>query len=170
VRTVIKKKINYKPVSRILYPDPQDREAIIYLVWPLLTKSFCLPTQRTLTGFERAALQRWYTWHFSMQGLPAPPVTRQSRGPLPHVFTITLPTRRSGLSRPKVGRRLLFSVALSVPSRYIGKDPALHRYIALCCPDFPPISRQVGRKAIARFVVKCKGNELPWGRPCYLTH
>jgi hypothetical protein len=85
-------KNNYKPVSRILYPDPKDREAIIYLVWPLLTKSFCLPTQRTLAGFERAALQRWYTWHFSMQGLPSLPVARQSRGLLPHVFTITLQT------------------------------------------------------------------------------
>ena len=53
------KKNNYKPVSRILYPDlvlsgsiepktRQDREAIIYLVQPLLTGSFCLPTQRIL--------------------------------------------------------------------------------------------------------------------------
>ena len=83
------KKNNYKPVSRILYPD-RNREAIIYLVWPLLTKSFCLPTQRTLTEFERAALQRWYTWHFSMQGLPFPAVTWRERGLLPHIFTLAL--------------------------------------------------------------------------------
>ncbi len=34
----------------------------------------------------------------------------------------------------------LFSVALSVPQELhaqLTADPALNRYIALCCPDFP---------------------------------
>ena len=36
----------------------------------------------------RAALGRWYTWHFSMQGLPFPAVTWRERGLLPHIFTL----------------------------------------------------------------------------------
>src|SRR5690606_7610853 len=32
---------------------------------------------------------------------------------------------------------LLFSVALSVPR--LREDPAVHRCIALCCPDFPTL-------------------------------
>jgi len=62
-------------------------------------------------------------WHFSMQGLPAHDVTIKSCELLPHIFTLT--------------RRQLFSVALSVPG-VNSRDPALHRCIALCCPDFPP--------------------------------
>ena len=52
----------------------------------------------------RAALKRYYMWHFSMQGLPANNVTIISRELLPHVFTFisTLLWRQ------------LFSVALSV--------------------------------------------------------
>lgn len=60
-----------------------------------------------------------------MQGLPAIPVTRNRRGLLPHVFTLI-----------PVEPGQLFSVALSVPARR--RDPALHRYTALRCPDFPP--------------------------------
>ena len=37
---------------------------------------------------ERAALKRYYTWHFSMQGLPANDVTIKSCGLLPHIFTL----------------------------------------------------------------------------------
>jgi len=40
----------------------------------------------------RAALDRRYTWHFSMQGLPAPPVTWRHRGLLPHIFILTHPS------------------------------------------------------------------------------
>ena len=39
-------------------------------------------------------------------------------------------------------------MALSVPLR----DPAIHRYIALCCPDFPSPSKET----IARLVVAAK--------------
>jgi hypothetical protein len=52
--------------------------------------SSCLPCNVFLSEFGRAALQRYYTWHFSMQGLPPEPVTRNRRGLLPHVFTLTL--------------------------------------------------------------------------------
>jgi len=88
-------------------PDPVPvarRVAIIYLAPALLQGSSCLPS-----GIGRAALSRRYTWHFSMQGLPAPAVTCRRRGLLPHVFNLT---PRSPL--PDDATRQLFSVALSV--------------------------------------------------------
>jgi len=122
-----KAKENCKPVSRILFLTYQRNNstilsAIIYLGQLLPTASICLPW---IIG--RAALKRSYTWHFSTQGLPAAPVTRNNRGLLPHIFTLTLwmkpPIRRS------------FSVALS---RFPVKEkPAVSRCVALCCPDFP---------------------------------
>jgi hypothetical protein len=42
-----------------------------------------------LLRLERAALQGYYTWHFSVQGLPASFVTKRCRGLLPHVFILT---------------------------------------------------------------------------------
>ena len=45
-------------------------------------ESICLPS-----GIGRAALGRRYTWHFSMQGLPAVHITAYGRGLLPHIFT-----------------------------------------------------------------------------------
>ena len=82
-------KKSYQPVSRILFPFNYAqrmvwRVAIIYLAPALLQGSSCLPS-----GIGRAALGRRYTWHFSMQGLPAPAVTRRRRGLLPHVFILT---------------------------------------------------------------------------------
>ena len=68
-------------------PDPVPalrRAIIIYLAPALLPGSSCLPS-----GIGRAALDRRYTWHFSMQGLPAPAVTCRRRGLLPHVFNLT---------------------------------------------------------------------------------
>jgi hypothetical protein len=61
-----------------------------------------------------------------MQGLPSREVTCAGRRLLPYVFTL-LP--------PMAGR--LFSVALSVSWAHAKMTPALNRYIALCCPDFP---------------------------------
>jgi hypothetical protein len=80
---------SYQPVSRILFPPKyaqriNSRVAIIYLAPALLQGSSCLPS-----GIGRAALNRRYTWHFSMQGLPAPAVTCRRRGLLPHVFNLT---------------------------------------------------------------------------------
>ena len=51
-----------------------------------------LPTQK----LGRAALKRFYMWHCSTQGLPAIPVTRESRELLPHIFTLTLPLSTGG--------------------------------------------------------------------------
>ena len=74
---------NYQPVSRILFPRERGWSSFI---WSLhyCRGSSCLPS-----GIGRAALNRRYTWHFSMQGLPAPAVTCRSRGLLPHVFNLT---------------------------------------------------------------------------------
>ena len=97
---VSKRKKSYQPVSRILFLLLRQA-VIIYLAPALLQGSSCLPS-----GIGRAALNRRYMWHFSMQGLPAPSVTGRGRGLLPHVFNLTLPFLR------RVGQ--LFSVALSV--------------------------------------------------------
>jgi hypothetical protein len=54
-------------------PDPVPalrRAVIIYLAPALLQGSSCLPS-----GIGQAALDRRFTWHFSMQGLPAPAIT-----------------------------------------------------------------------------------------------
>ena len=67
--------------------------------------------------------RRWYIWHFSMQGLPPLPVTRQRRELLPHVFTLTTPKR---------GSNFLWHFLLTNK-----RHPAVNRCIALCCPDFP---------------------------------
>ena len=77
-------KKSYKPVSRIL------SWAIIYLSrW--LPAGINLPT----LYLGRAVLKRYYTWHFSMQGLPANDVTIKSRRLLPYVFTFVPPKRDS---------------------------------------------------------------------------
>ena len=81
-------------------PDPVPavmRAVIIYLVLTLLQGSSCLPS-----GIGRAALNRRYTWHFSMQGLPAPAVTCRSRGLLPHVFNLTSRSPVTGTMRQAV--------------------------------------------------------------------
>ena len=53
--------------------------------------SICLPCIPMPCGIHgRAALNGYYTWHFSMQGLPANDVTVISRGLLPHVFNLAL--------------------------------------------------------------------------------
>ncbi len=68
------------------------RAVIIYLSCRLPGGSICLPSigpRLKSQGLRRAAFNRWYTWHFSMQGLPTMTVARHSRELLPHVFTIT---------------------------------------------------------------------------------
>lgn len=77
-----------KPPGTAYKPDsvsPLRTTAIIYLRRPSLNASICLPSV-----IGRAALKRPYTWHFSTQGLPAITITRYRRGPLPHIFTLTL--------------------------------------------------------------------------------
>ena len=64
--------------------------AIIYLVPALLHGSICLPSNRSGNRTNgRAARKSWFTWHFSMQGLPPATITCCDRKLLPHVFTLT---------------------------------------------------------------------------------
>ena len=119
---------NYKPVSRILscLPKPKRRQVLGYhLSVPLITYRDqaaypvpCLPQGR----LGRAALKRYYMWHFSMQGLPANDVTIKGCELLPHIFTFT----PCGV--------VIFCGTISPRLR---RGPAIHRCIALCCPDFP---------------------------------
>jgi hypothetical protein len=98
-------------------PDPVpdcDRVAIIYLSRQLLT-GIHLPTLYRVSlsaDLGRAALKRYYMWHFSMQGLPANDVTIISRGLLPHIFILAVVFVNTRT------RRRSFSVALSVTSTY----------------------------------------------------
>ena len=65
---------------------------IIYLAASLLIQSICLPSNVKHTLLKRAAFRRiparWYTWHFSIQGLPHNTVTSTARELLPHIFTL----------------------------------------------------------------------------------
>ena len=54
-----------------------------HLSGPAITDGILLPTLQ----LGRAALKRWYTWHYSTQGLPVMIVTNPYRELLPHVFT-----------------------------------------------------------------------------------
>jgi len=69
---------------------------------------------------------RAFTWHYSTQGLPALHITVQSCELLPPIFTLMVPLK----AKPQ-----LFSVALSLAG--LIRQPAIHRWVALCCPDFP---------------------------------
>src|SRR5690606_9430843 len=73
-------------ISRILFPRSGWLSFICPEGYP--TGSICLPWIVSPKRIGRAALQRSYTWHFSMQGLPPAGVTTDSRELLPHVFTI----------------------------------------------------------------------------------
>jgi|GEM_PF-1325683 len=132
----------YKSISRIL------SWATIYLSLQLLT-GINLPTppdavneQLTLLSakYNSALNNSGYTWHFSMQGLPSQYVTILGRELLPHVFTVA---RRSLMKANSIrlgsGSYFLwhFLYARLVLPRTIA-IPAVHRCIALCCPDFPP--------------------------------
>lgn len=117
--------------------------------------SICLPCIPMPCGIHgRAALNGYYTWHFSMQGLPANDVTVISRGLLPHVFNLALRSFSEGglalwqfslkacllaislsdYPHPqKLHQAVIFCGTLSLSFN----RPAVHRCIALCCPDFP---------------------------------
>ena len=87
------------------------------------------------SGLGRAVLQRYYMWHFSMQGLPVNNVTIKNCELLPHIFNLTPTLSTSGEGE---GSYFLWHFLLRWPSP---KHPALHRCIALCCPDFPPLNK-----------------------------
>src|SRR6185436_8651708 len=48
------------------------------------------PTLIGKTNHRTGRSRRWCTWHYSTQGLPTTPVTRNDRELLPHVFTLIL--------------------------------------------------------------------------------
>lgn len=101
--------------------------------------SICLPTV-----IERAVLGQRHTWHFSTQGLPCYYITVITRRLLPYVFTLACRSFSEGWFALTINSAWrLFSVALSVAPPDAG-HPALHRYVALCCPDFPPRQNRRG--------------------------
>ena len=57
-------------------------------------KHCCLPLSAYPPNIGRAALWRWYIWHFSTQGLPDINIPVNSRELLPHVFTFSLSGER----------------------------------------------------------------------------
>jgi hypothetical protein len=130
------KKKHCKPVSRIL------SWAIIYL-FRKLPSGINLPT----LYLGRAVLKRYYTWHFSMQGLPACDVTIKSCGLLPHIFT---------LISPKAGQ--LFSVALSVIPTYITALVEIPGYSPAHCSMLSGLSSPSAKadEAIAWFAANSK--------------
>jgi hypothetical protein len=83
-RVNINKK-SYRPVSRILSGG--------YHLSVRRSGSICLPSNvpshQRRDEIGRAALNHWFMWHFSMQGLPACNVAITGRELLPHVFTLT---------------------------------------------------------------------------------
>ena len=77
----LKNSISHKPDSVI---PTKDRDGH-HLSCPGITAGILLPTLQ----LGRATLKRWYTWHYSTQGLPVMIVTNQNRELLPHVFNLT---------------------------------------------------------------------------------
>ncbi len=98
-----------------------DKAAIIYLGQALLLTSICLPTQ-----LRRAALRRWYIWHFSTQGLPEVDVTIQ----LPWALTPRFQLYHCCCQQ--VGSNFLWHFLV-----LFKEVPQLAGCVALCCPDFP---------------------------------
>ncbi len=99
-------------ISRILFLN-------YHLSGPAITGGILLPT----LDLGRAALKRSYTWHYSTQGLPVLTVTNQNCELLPHIFTFS------------PCRVVIFCGTIALPI-FTGR-PALHRWVALRCPDFP---------------------------------
>ena len=91
---------------------------------------------------------RWCTWHYSTQGLPGFYITTKTCELLPHIFTITASIKLEATWF------LWHCLLPDFATRY----PALHRCIALCCPDFPPFCKS--RNAITRLVANGKNNHF----------
>ena len=101
-------------ISRILYHSAEGGTRLSF-IW---SRHYCqdlaayppaLPTNKCCIG--RAALNDWYTWHFSMQGLPFPTVTSRDRELLPHVFTIT----RSAFAEARADKAVIFCGPVCFP-------------------------------------------------------
>ena len=77
---------NYRPVSRILsIHRGRTRSSFIFSAYPVPRASSPFPWKR----------ERYYTRHFSLQGLPFRTVTGTERGLLPHIFNL-IPITRDG--------------------------------------------------------------------------
>jgi len=93
-----------------------------------------------------------------MQGLPANDVTIKSCGLLPHIFIFNPPLPLLG-GEGVGGYFLWHYLLLQLTFQHWLKYPAIHRCIALYCPDFPPqlVLRQAqDAGAIARFAANGK--------------
>jgi len=94
-----------------------------------------------------------FTWHFSLQGLPAGEVTCTGRELLPPVFTLTSVFVQTQ-------KRLAVIFCGTICSRLAG-PPAVHRVqcsvlSGLSSPLHQPVFRQAGAGAIARFAANSK--------------
>lgn len=90
ITTITRQNKCCKPVSRILFSSMKAERLSFICPEACATGSICLPCILPAeAGIERAALEGYYTWHFSMQGLPAVDVATNSRELLPHVFSLT---------------------------------------------------------------------------------
>jgi len=108
-------------ISRILFLN-YHLSAINITVYLLLPT----PCPCRLHGNERAVLKEHYTWHYSIQGLPMLCIAAWHRELLPHIFTLTLAPLQATAA-------VIFCGTLCSRKR----DPAINRWIALRCPDFP---------------------------------
>jgi len=84
-----------------------------------------------------------------MQGLPDNKIALTTRELLPHVFTFVPPQYCGGIV-------IFCGTFCSRSPLSRGRDPALHRCIALCCPDFPILPTVLWGGSIARFIATSK--------------
>lgn len=114
-------------------PHKPDSVSKPSFIWP---RHYCRdlaaypgPRRAVKRGLGRAALERSYTWHYSTQGLPVFRVTTEDRELLPHIFTFS----------PDCSGVVIFCGTFSSRQR---REPALNRWVALRCPDFPSRQRR----------------------------
>src|SRR5690606_2120991 len=131
---LFKKSKPYKPDS---VPLAEARVSIIYLGLPSLASSSSLPVavpanslNARRSGMETSSLLVSATYlTFQPPGFTAMHVTIQSRGLLPHVFTLISPEARRYIY---CGTFRITPFGVTLPVRKRG---------ALRCPDFPPFRR-----------------------------
>lgn len=130
-------------------PGLKPAVSIINLDRPLLCGSSNLPvpasTSRAACRTETSSFASGTYLVFQLLRFTAIPVTRKSREPLPHVFTLT----RAG--KPASGG--IFSVALAVAGC---RRLPVRKQDALRCPDFPPPLRLVWHSSSDRTFCRYK--------------
>ncbi len=78
--------ISSSPISRILY----CKQWLPFILLQHCCYSLAAYPPALPCGIGRAALHHRFTWHFSIQGLPAVCIAATGRGLLPHIFTFSL--------------------------------------------------------------------------------